>query len=45
MAEHVLMINPIDHAPKNHGGSFYFRNGKVLSRLPFDQEGILIVEI
>lgn len=45
VAEHVLMINPIDHAPKNHGGSFYFRNGKVLSRLPFDQEGILIVEI
>lgn len=45
VAEHVLMINPIDHAPQNHGGSFYFRNGKVMDRLPFDREGILIVDI
>lgn len=44
-AEHVLMINPIDHDPQNHGGAFYFRGGEVIDRLPFDQEGILIVDI
>ena len=44
-AEHVLMINPIDHEPENHGGSFYFRNGNIIDRHPFDQEGILIVDM
>lgn len=45
VAERVLMINPIDHDPPNHGGAFYFCNGKILDRHPFDQEGILIVDI
>lgn len=44
-AEHVIMVNPIDYDPQNHGGAFYFRGGKLLDRLPFDKEGILIVEI
>ncbi|MCI8840571.1 MAG: carbon-nitrogen hydrolase family protein [Oscillospiraceae bacterium] len=44
-AEQVLMVNPLDHEPQNHGGSFYFRDGKIVDRLPFDQEGILVVEI
>lgn len=44
-AGHALMINPIDHAPQNHGGAFYFRNGEIIDMLPFDQEGILIVDI
>lgn len=44
-AEHVLMVNPIDYEPLNHGGAFYFCNGQILNRLPFDQEGILIVDI
>ena len=43
--EHVLMVNPIDYEPQNHGGAFYFFNGTILDRLPFDQEGILIVDI
>jgi len=45
VAEHVLMINPIDDAPRNHGGSFYFRGGNIMDKLPFDQEGILIVDL
>ena len=45
VAEHVLMINPIDYELQNHGGAFYFCNGKIIDRLPFDQEGILIVDI
>ena len=44
-AADVLMVNPMDAAPVNHGGSFHFRNGKTVARIPFDQEGILIVEI
>ncbi len=41
----VLMINPIDREPENHGGSFHFHHGKTVAGIPFDQEGILIVEI
>lgn len=44
-AKHVLMVNPIDHDPQNHGGAFYFCDGEIIDRLPFDQEGILIVDI
>ena len=44
-ASDVLMINPMDNKPVNHGGSFHFHNGRAIERIPFDQEGILIVEI
>ena len=44
-ASDVLMINPMDSKPVNHGGSFHFRNGRVIAGIPFDREGILIVEI
>ncbi len=41
----VLMINPLDNEPANHGGSFHFRDGQIAAKLPFDEEGILIVNI
>ena len=44
-ADDTLMINPVDEDPVNHGGSFYFCNGQVAARIPFDQEDILIVDI
>ena len=44
-AADVLMVNPLDADPVNHGGSFRFQNGKTVARIPFDQEGILLVEI
>ena len=44
-ASDVLMINPMDSKPVNHGGSFHFRNGRVIAGIPFDREGILIVGI
>lgn len=44
-ANDVLMINPIDNDPVNHGGSFSFHHGKTIARIPFDQEEILIVDI
>ena len=43
-AKDALMVNPIDHDPVSHGGAFRFRNGTVTGRIPFDKEGILIVE-
>lgn len=43
-AKDTLMVNPVDHNPVSHGGSFRFRNGTVSDRIPFDQEQILIVE-
>jgi N-carbamoylputrescine amidase len=45
VANDVLMINPIDDNPINHGGSFYFHNGQTISQIPFDSEEILIVDI
>ena len=44
-ADDVLMINPIDNDPVNHGGSFHFHKGKTAAGIPFDEEGILIVNI
>lgn len=44
-ANDVLMINPIDKEPLNHGGSFHFHNGQTVAKIPFDHEGILIVDI
>jgi hypothetical protein len=35
----------MDNKPVNHGGSFHFRNGRSIERIPFEQEGILIAEI
>lgn len=45
VAKDVLMINPLDSDPVNHGGSFHFRDGQIAARLPFDEEGILIIDI
>ena len=44
-ADDVLMINPMDSNPRNHGGSFHFHRGKTAAALPFDREGILTVDI
>ena len=44
-ANDVLMVNPLDSNPVNHGGSFRFRRGKLADRIPFDKEEILYVDI
>jgi N-carbamoylputrescine amidase len=43
IADDVLMINPIDCDPVNHGGAFHFFKGKLLEQSPFDTEGVLII--
>ncbi len=45
IADNVLMINPIDNDPVNHGGAFYFRKGQLVERSPFDTEGVLCIEL
>ena len=45
VSKDVLMVNPIDNDPVNHGGAFYFRDGEVISSIPFDKEDVLIVNI
>lgn len=44
-AKDVLMVNPMDEEPVSHGGAFFFQNGRIAERLPFDREGILIVDL
>lgn len=45
-AADVLMINSLDRGKaKNYGGSFHFRNGETIQKLPFDQEQILVVDL
>ena len=44
-ASNVLMINPIDNKPVNHGGSFHFHDGQTVAKIPFDREGILTVNV
>ncbi len=43
-APDVLMVDPLDDDPKNHGGAFHFHDGTVQQRIPFDQEAMLIVD-
>jgi N-carbamoylputrescine amidase len=44
--DHVLMINSLSDEPAvSHGGSFYFAEGKLKEKLPYDTEGILIIEV
>ena len=40
----VLAVNSIDEETDAHGGAFRFIDGRVAERLPFDREGILIVD-
>ena len=44
-ASDVLMVNPIDDKPVNHGGAFHFHGGHTAARLPFDLEDILFVDV
>ncbi len=44
-ADDVLLVNPLDRNPVNHGGAFHFHGGRTVAGIPFDQEGILVVEI
>ena len=40
----TLMINSLSDKPKSYGGAFYFKDGKIYYKTPYDQEEILIVK-
>ena len=44
-ARKVLMINSISQEPRSCGGAFYFKDGRIEKKLPYDTEDILIVNI
>lgn len=41
----TLMINSLSDIPKSLGGSFYFKEGKIVNRTAFGKECILKIEI
>lgn len=41
----TLMVNSISKNPQAHGGAFYFRGEKTVSKLAHDTEAILYVEV
>lgn len=47
LARQVFMINPLSESPASpsHGGTFYFKEGDIIARLPYDTEDVLLVEI
>ena len=44
-ARKTLMVNAISQEPRSYGGAFYFVDGRVEKKLPYDVEDILIVDI
>ena len=42
ICDYTLMFNPIDPDTGSHGGSFCFHDEKILDRIAFDEEGVLI---
>ena len=45
ISERVLMANSLSDDPVSHGGTFVFKKGIILSKLQYDVEDILIVEL
>ncbi|MBQ7223179.1 MAG: carbon-nitrogen hydrolase family protein [Erysipelotrichaceae bacterium] len=44
VCQEALMVNPLDRDPVSHGGAFHFCKGKIVERIPFDTEAVLITE-
>lgn len=44
-ARRTLMVDPLSDDPVSHGGAFYFVDGRIEAKLPYDTEGILIVQV
>jgi len=45
ISDNVLMVNSLSEEPVSHGGTFFFKEGKIISRLAYDKENILMIEI
>ena len=45
ISKNVLMINSLSEDPVSHGGAFHFKEGSLVKRLPYDEEGVLLIEV
>ena len=47
ISNRVLMVNSLscEPDPVSHGGAFDFQRGKIISKLPYDEEAVLVVEL
>ena len=45
ISDNVLMVNSLSEEPVSPGGTFFFKEGKIISRLAYDEENILMIEI
>ncbi len=43
--EKTLMVNSITQTPPCHGNAFFFQDGQIISKLAYNTEGILFVEL
>ena len=39
------MVNSISENPVSHGGTFDFKDGIIINKLPYNKEDVLIVEL
>jgi len=44
-SNNTFMINSLSENPDSYGGCFYFKNGKIIDKLDYNNEGVLIIEI
>ena len=45
ISKQVLLFNSLSKEPSSVGGAYYFKNKKIQKTYPFEQEGILVIEI
>ena len=45
MSKQVLLFNSLSKNPSSIGGAYYFKDNKIMDAYPFEQEGILVIEI
>lgn len=44
IAKKTFLINSISDNPRSYGGAFYLFEGKIKNRIPYEKEGVLIID-
>ena len=45
LSNKTFIVNPLSDDIVSHGGTFYIEEGKIVDKLPYDKENILIVKV
>ena len=45
ISSRVLMVNSLSDEPVSHGGTFDIKDGRIIGKLPYDREEVLIVDL